>query len=217
MEQYNFCPADLRASSYSSRASIIIVGPSGAGKSTLARALGKRTGLPIVEIGFYVKAEARVNTPDLEPINYADKLFAAGRYLHFVESLAKANLLGAPAIVVGPRLPQELRFVREVVRYSISVGLSVPAGVREKRRPDLCVSCPDDRTWLSYRDEIEFGWGVHRTSKQVDILLDGQAPVQLLANVAWEEWVKFKLINHRPRIYVPNEGLSQSSSLVSVR
>src|SRR5687767_13837530 len=50
---------------------LIIVGHSGSGKSTLATILSERTGLPIVEIGQYVIAEAKATNPRLSPLEYA--------------------------------------------------------------------------------------------------------------------------------------------------
>lgn len=187
--------------SCSRAASLIIIGPSGAGKSTLASLVARLTGLQVVEIGQHVKLEANSLAPSDSPVDYADRIFAAGKYLHFVETVAGLNLLSKPTIVVGPRLPQELRFLRDHLGVSYAIGLDVPASTRERRRPDLKTLISAEKTWLSYRDQLEFGWGVDSTTKKADLVFEGLFPAQPLALTVLKEWHKFSMTKPKNRAF----------------
>ena len=57
--------------------SVVLVGHSGAGKSTLARVLASQTGLPLIEMGHVVRAEAAAKRAS-SPLAHADQVFRTG-------------------------------------------------------------------------------------------------------------------------------------------
>lgn len=60
---------------------IAVVGPGGAGKSTFARALGERTGLPVVHLDHWFWKPGWVETPRDEWRAVQRSLFAADRWI----------------------------------------------------------------------------------------------------------------------------------------
>lgn len=114
---------------------VIIIGSSGSGKSTLARALGEKTGLPVVHLDLHFWHPGWVGTPDLiwqEKIHEMvrqPKWILDGNYRRTLDTR-----LQAADTVVFLDLPRWLcawRAIRRRMEY------------RQIQRPDMAVGCKE--------------------------------------------------------------------------
>ena len=168
------------------RSSLILVGHSGAGKTTLAELLGKRTGLAVVEVGHIVIGEA--DRLGVVALDHADRLFQARQFLHFVQQVAGGHRCGRPLIIVGPRVFEEILYLKDVYGPSFVVALTAPVDLREARRVDLILPIDDNLSRLRQRDAVEDHWDLQRTIRSANLVLDSaQQPLVLAATVerAW--------------------------------
>jgi adenylate kinase family enzyme len=167
---------------------LIIVGYSGAGKTTLGSLLHRDTGVPVIEIGKLVRAEAAAQTPPLSAPEYANQVLSQGNHLHFVKQVVSRHRGSRPLIVVGPRLPQELCYLRAELAPSITMALHTPATVRASRGADLEAQA-DGVDGLRIRDQIERSWGLDRTIEMADARFDGLDSPEILAAKVGQLWV----------------------------
>jgi Adenylate kinase and related kinases len=168
--------------------SIVLVGHSGSGKTTLASLLGSYSGIPVIEVGHRVIKEAAEN--GVGPLEFADSKIRAGKQLHFVENIISNQQTENPIMVVGPRLPEEVRFLKAMLGPTLIIGLSAPDKIREIRRCDPSELRKDKPSWLRQRDVVERCWGVDNALQMAHIILDAtKSPSELLiqAESIWEE------------------------------
>jgi len=120
---------------------VAIVGPGGAGKSTFARALGERTGLPVVHLDRLFWKPGWVETPRDEWRQRQSELFAADRWIAdgnyggtFDERFARADTV---IIVARSRLA--------------CVASAVGRTARNLGRPVQAEGCPERFELAFYR------------------------------------------------------------------
>jgi hypothetical protein len=167
---------------------LIIVGYSGAGKTTLGSLLHRDTGIPVIEIGKLVRAEAAAQIPPLSAPEYADWVFSQGDHLRFVRQVVLSHRASRPLIVVGPRRPQELGYLRAELAPSITVALHTPAKIRASRGADLEARA-EGLDGLRFRDETERTWGLDRTLEMADAIFDGLDSPEILAAKVRQLWM----------------------------
>lgn len=177
---------------------MIIVGYPGSGKSTLARSVAAEIGAYTVELGQFVVAEAKKLNSGITPLEHADKTFRARDYLRFVNyALNEIQHHHNVFVVVGPRLIHEVNYLRARLREVISIGLDVPATIREHRRFNELLG--DSRSQLEqaqlraqfkHRDDVERSWGLDQTILECDYNLNGASNMINLIQrvvVVWRE------------------------------
>ena len=130
---------------------IMIVGQPGSGKSTLARALGAKTGLPVVHIDHihwqpgWVERSRDEKTRLCNEVEARDVwIFEGGHSATWDTRLARADLL------IWLDLPVALRFWRVLRRTVVNHGRS---------RPDLPENCPEG----FHRETLPFWRFIWRT------------------------------------------------------
>jgi adenylate kinase family enzyme len=130
---------------------IMIVGQPGSGKSTLARALGARTGLPVVHIDHihwqsgWVERNRDEKTRLCRDVEARDAwIFEGGHSATWDTRLARADLL------IWLDIPVALRFWRVLRRTVVHRGRS---------RPDLPENCPEG----FHRETLPFWRFIWRT------------------------------------------------------
>jgi dephospho-CoA kinase len=171
------------------RSSIIIVGHSGSGKTTLASILALRSGIQIIEVGHQVIREAL--DIGITPLEFADAKIREGKQLHFVEQVLADWEPEHPIIVVGPRLPQEVEFLKSALGPTIVIGLEAPDEIREIRRCEPSELRKGKRSWLHHRDMVERSWGADNALNMASVILDAtRTPSELVVQVdsIWEEY-----------------------------
>jgi energy-coupling factor transporter ATP-binding protein EcfA2 len=165
--------------------SVILVGHSGSGKTTIANALNKATGIEPLELGFVVRKSAAQSMTD--PLSHADAVISKGKYLTFVEA-ALSGHVARPALIVGPRQPQEVKFLRDVLGPSLVVALEAPAFIRSVRRGNIAnLECPNI-AWLSHRDLVERDWGIETIIAEADLRVDSTGTVENIAQMILRAW-----------------------------
>lgn len=132
---------------------VAIIGPSGAGKSTLARALGKRTGLPVYHLDAihwkpgWVESEQEESRAKVEAVIETDQWIIDGNYSRtFKNRMARADTV---IFLDLPRWRYFPRIFRRSLRYY------------GRTRPDMGRDCPE-------RFDMEFTlwvWNFHRDSR----------------------------------------------------
>lgn len=132
---------------------LLVVGCCGSGKSTFSRALGERTGLPVVHLDQHYWRPGWVETPDDEWPEVVEGLIAEDRWI------IDGNF--------GGTLPARLERADTVVHLDLprsvcmrSVILRVIKGYG-RTRPDLAPDCPErfDAEFIAYV------WNFHRTQR----------------------------------------------------
>jgi hypothetical protein len=164
---------------------LILVGRTGVGKSTTANELRALTGRPLIEIGDFVRADAAEEGQ--EPLEYARNMFRSGRSTFFARRAADAALRLGPGIIVGPRLPTELSFLRGKIRPTIAIGLVLPASDRWARLARRATSF--DASRQAVRDEVEEEWGIARTLEKCDSLISTASDPRTVAEKCLGEWI----------------------------
>ena len=134
---------------------VMIVGQPGAGKSTFARALGERTGLPVVHIdkihwqAGWVERSREEKTRLCHEIEAQDRwIFEGGHSATWDNRLARADLL------IWLDLPAPLRLWRVLRRTLTGLG---------RIRADLPEGCPERLDRLP--EFLRFIWATRRTSR----------------------------------------------------
>ncbi|NUB46057.1 AAA family ATPase [Fertoebacter nigrum] len=114
---------------------VMIVGQPGSGKSTLARALGARTGLPVVHMdhihwqpGWVERTAAQKDRLCAEVEAREEWIFEGGHSRSYANRVARADLL------IWVDVPVALRLWRVTRRTLTGLG---------KSRPDLPSACPE--------------------------------------------------------------------------
>jgi Adenylate kinase and related kinases len=160
---------------------LILVGLPGAGKTTISRALSIKMNMPIIEVGSYVIAGANENVNFNNPLEFADYTFKKREYLTFVKkAFEQAKEIKGYAIISGPRLKEELYYLKENLGKAVSVGLMVEDRIREERRY-LQLENEDQAGTLSkirQRDQVEKSWGTDRTIELCDYRFDNHANME---------------------------------------
>jgi len=145
---------------------IMIVGQPGSGKSTLARALGERTGLPVVHIdkihwqpGWVERDRAETSRLCREAEQQARWIFEGGHSATWPSRLMRADMLVCLDRPVGLRL---WRVMRRAV-----TGLG-------RTRPDMADGCPERLSSLP--EFIHYIWTTRNTARAKIARLAAAAP-----------------------------------------
>jgi adenylate kinase family enzyme len=178
------------------RPHLIIVGYPGSGKTSLARSVAAETGAYTVEIGRFVVDEAKKLNSGITPLEYADNTFQARDFLRFVNyALKEVRDHHDGCVVVGPRLIQEVNYLRAHLRDVICIGLNVPATIREQRRINELLSYSFSqqaqaqmRALFKHRDDVERSWGLDRTILECDYRLDEASSMDSLVQKVLAIW-----------------------------
>ena len=144
---------------------VMILGQPGSGKSTLARAMGERTGLPVVHIdrihwqAGWVERPREEKTRLCREVEARDAwIFEGGHSATWDTRLARADLL------VWLDRPVGLRLWRVTRRGLLGLG---------RTRPDLPEGCPERLRNLPAF--VGFIWRTRRTSREAMARLTGRA------------------------------------------
>jgi adenylate kinase family enzyme len=145
---------------------IMIVGQPGSGKSTLARALGERTGLPVVHIdrihwraGWVERSKAEKSRLCREAEQQRQWIFEGGHSATWLSRLARADML-----IVLDR-PVALRLWRVLFRTVRGLG---------RTRPDLAEGCPERLSSLP--EFIRYIWTTRNSQRAKMHRLAAAAP-----------------------------------------
>jgi adenylate kinase family enzyme len=144
---------------------VMIIGQPGSGKSTLARALGARTGLPVVHIDHihwqpgWVERSRDEKTRLCHEVEARDAwIFEGGHSVTWGNRLARADVL------IWLDLPVAIRFWRVLLRTVVYHG---------RLRPDLPENCPEG----FHRETLPFWRYIWRTRNsaraRLQLLWDG--------------------------------------------
>lgn len=171
---------------------LILVGYSGVGKSSLAKVIEQQLNLPVIEIGKFVVCEAFKNSSEITPLEFADQTFKAGNYLRFAKQAFEESLTHkSDVLFVGPRLPQELEFLRSEFLNSLTVGLNINQSLRQQRCFQRAENRQDSESLqkLIHRDSFEQSWGLDTTISRSDLILEADQNLQLIANTIINIWL----------------------------
>lgn len=166
---------------------LILVGRFGSGKSAIGQVLAKCTGLPHLEIGDLVRRKAAERGRGA--LEHAQQTFAQGQHAEFVSmAVSEAKQAGLPCIVGGPRRPDELQYLRTMLRPTVAIGLSVSEEERD-RRLDERGQTHERRAQRVRRDTIEEAWGIGRAIEACDFLVASSGEVEVAAAQCLELWL----------------------------
>ena len=133
----------------------MIVGQPGAGKSTFARALGARTGLPVVHIDKIHWQSGWVERSPEEKSRLCGEVEAQERWIfEGGHSATWANRIARADLLVWLDYPPALRLWRVLRRTLIGLG---------RTRPDMPDSCPEEFRRLP--EFVRFIWTTRTTSR----------------------------------------------------
>ena len=145
---------------------IMIIGQPGSGKSTLARALGERTGLPVVHIdkihwqsGWIERSKAVKTRLCREAEQQSHWIFEGGHSATWLSRVARAEML----IVLDRSLA--LRLWRVVFRAVTGLG---------RTRPDMAEGCPERLSSLP--EFIRYIWTTRNANRDKMRRLAAAAP-----------------------------------------
>jgi adenylate kinase family enzyme len=134
---------------------IMIVGQPGSGKSTLAKALGERTGLPVIHIdkihwqpGWVERSKAEKTRLCVEAAQGEQWIFEGGHSATWPGRLARADML------IWLDRPVGIRLWRVLLRAFTGLG---------KTRPDMAEGCPERLGTLP--EFMSFIWTTRNTAR----------------------------------------------------
>ena len=134
---------------------VAIIGSGGAGKTTLARALGERTGLPVIHLDRLYWNTGWVETPHDEWLKRQNSLLAQERWIvdGNYGSTMDVRLAAADTVIFLdlPRLRCLWRVFKRRLRY------------HNRSRPDMNEDCPERLTW----EFLRFVWTYPKTRRPV--------------------------------------------------
>jgi adenylate kinase family enzyme len=166
---------------------LVLVGRSGVGKSTTGKGLAAVTGRPLVEISHFVRRGAAGE--GRTPLEHARAAVAAGEHTRFVRSaVEEARCRAMPCIIVGPRLPAELDFIRRELRPTLSVGMLLPDPERRRRLAFRLDNFDPDTQ--KERDDVEEKWGIARTLANCDSFVSTDADCRSIVAACLREWLR---------------------------
>lgn len=170
---------------------LIIVGHHASGKTTLARILAEKHHMQVVEVGAFVIRDS-LNCPSCDnPLAHADHVFKAHEYLKFVAlvtAFIDENGIAGNTIIVGPRRPEELSYLRARLRHAFAIGLSVPMEVREERAMARASRSNTGVVQFEKRNETETTWGLDQTIEQCDLIVEASPGPDSVAARIEEQW-----------------------------
>ena len=144
----------------------MIVGPPGSGKSTLARALGERTGLPVLHIdkihwrpGWIERSKAEKTRLCQEAEQQCHWIFEGGHSSTWRSRVARADVL---IVLDRPVAVQIWRVLRRAV---VSLG---------RTRPDMAEGCPERLSSLP--EFVRYIWTTRRSARDKMRRLAAAAP-----------------------------------------
>ena len=145
---------------------VMIVGQPGSGKSTLARALGQRTGLPVVHIdrihwqAGWIERNREEKTRFCRAVEAGERwIFEGGHSATWAERMARADLL------IWLDRPVALRLWRVLRRTLTGLG---------RTRPDLPEGCPEQLRNLP--EFVRFIWRTRHSARARLARLADSAP-----------------------------------------
>lgn len=167
---------------------IMIVGQPGSGKSTLARALGERTGLPVVHIdkihwqaGWVERSKAEKTRLCHEAERESHWIFEGGHSATWLSRVARAEML-----IVLDR-PVLLRLWRVLFRAVSGLG---------KTRPDMAEGCPERLGTLP--EFIHYIWTTRNQNRSKMYRLAAVAPKGCrVVHLRTDNEVRIFLANYR--------------------
>jgi adenylate kinase family enzyme len=167
---------------------IMIVGQPGSGKSTLARALGERTGLPVVHIdkihwqsGWVERSKAEKTRLCREAEQQSRWIFEGGHSATWHSRVARADML-----IVLDR-PMAIRLWRVVFRAVKGLG---------RTRPDMAEGCPERLNSLP--EFIGYIWTTRNSNRSKMHRLAAAAPPECrVVHLRSDKDVELFLANYR--------------------
>lgn len=147
---------------------ILVAGLHSVGKSTLAVHLAAALDGHVIEMGDIVRNEA-AKRGSRNLVRLAERLLANDPLFIARVAAAVAHLGPQPAIIVGPRTPFEMSYLREQFPDALVVAIQAPVELRESRWRERQVSFTD--TWTE-REWQESAWGTARLVTSADLILN---------------------------------------------
>ncbi len=134
---------------------IMIIGQPGSGKSTLARALGERTGLPVVHIDTIHYQPGWIERSKDEKTRLCHEVEVRSRWIfEGGHSATWRHRVGRADLLIWLDRPITVRLWRVVIRTLTQLG---------RTRPDLPDNCPEKLSNLP--EFIAFIWSTRRTAR----------------------------------------------------
>ena len=90
-----------------------------------------------------------------------------------------------PLIVVGPRRPEEVTFLKDTLGSSIVVALLADLDIRRGR---WATGRAGDEATLAERDFIERAWGLDETLDAADVRVDTERPLEATVSDVLDVW-----------------------------
>jgi cytidylate kinase len=174
---------------------LVLVGLPGAGKSSVARMLAECTDTQIVEVGRFVIAEASTLNSRITPLELAERTFMQQDFHRFVRQAAQqVRRVEGYSIVVGPRLPVELSYLRLQFNEILALGISASDEIRISRRLRQlgAGSRVDMQENLRSRDSVERSWGIEETLSLCDVVINGEQDLHAVVGAVRTLWLMEK-------------------------
>ncbi|KPM56583.1 hypothetical protein CcI49_00595 [Frankia sp. CcI49] len=166
---------------------VVLVGRSGVGKSTTANVLAELTGRALVEVGDVVRSGAV--QAGRSPLDHARQVIGSGDETHFVRRAIDEVRRRGPSVIVGPRLPAELAYLRRELPPVLAIGLLLPTAQRWARIARR--SSAFDPAAQAVRDEIEENWGLARTLADCDWRISTVGSPRAVVVECLRHWSRF--------------------------
>lgn len=168
---------------------LIITGLSGSGKSTVAYEISKQIPAQTIELGHFVLEDARHCQKCHTVLDHANHVFRFGEPTKYAISAVKAIKPTAKALIlIGPRLPAELNYLRAQISHSLAIMLDVRDSVRLNRRLISKEKSEIDSVSCALRDSVERSWGADETLKRADFAINGEMSIDRVAKGMMRLW-----------------------------